>query len=71
MSNFKDKVGTNSHCSKCKIKKNCCCDFNDGIDDIIITTFEKEKIINRVGKSSQKYFKKINDKTYNIINLNG
>lgn len=35
------KEGTYNHCTACKIKKNCCCDFDDGIDNIIATAEEK------------------------------
>ena len=35
------KEGTYNHCTACKIKKNCCCDFDDGIDNIIATSEEK------------------------------
>ena len=62
--------GTYSHCSKCKIKKNCCCDFDEGIDNIVVTTMEKENIINRLGAISEKFFKRINDEAYNILSHN-
>ena len=63
--------GTYKHCSNCKIKKNCCCDFDDEIDNIVTTIQEKEQIIERVGKSCEKYFKKINEEAFNILNVNG
>lgn len=63
--------GTYSHCSKCKIKKNCCCDFDDEIDNIVTTVRERDDILNRVGKSYDKFFSKINDEAYNILNING
>lgn len=68
---LKKDSGTYEHCSNCKLKKNCCQDFEDGIDNIVTTLQEKEQIINKVGKSYNKYFKKINAEAYNIINKNG
>ena len=53
------KEGTYNHCTACKIKKNCCCDFDDGIDNIIATAEEKNILLKRVGKDYEKYFKKI------------
>ena len=39
--NIKNTIdGTYAHCSSCKIKKNCCCDFDDGIDNIVTTVKE-------------------------------
>lgn len=61
------KEGTYSHCSVCKIKKNCCCDFDEGIDDIVVTIKEKNEIINRLGNGAEKFFKRINDEAYNIL----
>ena len=63
--------GTYSHCSTCKIKKNCCCDFDDGIDNIVTTINEKEEIVKRLGSSAEVWFKKINDEAYNILNKKG
>ncbi len=63
--------GTYSHCSKCKIKKNCCCDFDDEIDNIVTTVRERNVILNRIGKNYDKFFSKINDEAYNILNING
>lgn len=63
--------GTYSHCSNCKIKKNCCCDFDDEIDNIVTTVSEKEQIIQRVGSGSEKYFVKINDEAFNILDIKG
>lgn len=68
---MKKDSGTYEHCSNCKLKKNCCQDFEDGIDNIVTTLQEKEQIINKVGKSYNKYFKKINAEAYNIINQKG
>lgn len=67
---MKQKEGTYSHCSKCKINKNCCCDFDESIDNIIVTIKEKENITNRLGAASEKFFKPINDKAYNILSQN-
>ena len=52
------------------VKKNCCCDFDDGIDNIIATSEEKNILLKRVGKEYEKYFKKINDSAYNILSIN-
>ena len=68
--NMSNKEGTYNHCSKCKIKRNCCCDFDTKIDNVIVSNNEKENIINRVGKDSEKFFKKINNEAYNIISHN-
>jgi len=62
--------GTYNHCSECKIKKNCCCDFDDSIDNIVTTSQEKEEIIKRVGFSAEQYFKRINNEAYNILSIN-
>jgi len=61
--------GTYSHCSTCKIKKNCCCDFEDGIDNIVTTVREKEEIVKRLGSDAEKHFKKINHEAYNILSI--
>ncbi|MBP3619863.1 MAG: YkgJ family cysteine cluster protein [Clostridia bacterium] len=61
--------GTYNHCSNCKIKKNCCCDFDDEIDNIVTTVAEKEKIIGRLGTSVEKYFRPINEEAFNILNI--
>ena len=63
--------GTYNHCSHCKIKKNCCCDFDDEIDNIVTTINEKEQIIQRLGKHNDKHFVKINDEAFNILSING
>ncbi len=63
--------GTYTHCSDCKIKKNCCCDFDDEIDNIVTTVKEKEQILQRVGKTYEKYFLKINNEAFNILNVKG
>lgn len=63
--------GTYNHCTDCKIKKNCCQDFDEGIDNIVTTNQEKQEIIEKVGISFEKYFKKINDEAYNILNIKG
>lgn len=70
MKHTKQNSGTYSHCSNCKIKKNCCCDFDDEIDNIVTTISEKETIINCLGKEVEKYFQPINDTAYNILNIN-
>jgi len=69
MKNVDLNNGTYSHCSQCKLKKNCCCDFDEGIDNIVTTVEEKNTIITRLGKEVDKYFKKINEEAYNIINI--
>ena len=69
MKNSDNKAGTYSHCSQCKIKKNCCCDFDESIDNIVTSINEKETIVSRLGKGSEKYFKKINNEAYNIISI--
>lgn len=63
--------GTYNHCSNCKIKKNCCQDFEEGIDNIVTTNQEKQDILERVGPSAEQYFKKINDEAYNILSIKG
>lgn len=63
------REGTYNHCSSCSIKKNCCCDFDDEIDNIIVTAEEKNALIQRTGQEYEKYFRKINDKAYNILNI--
>ena len=67
---MKNNTGTYSYCSKCKIKKNCCCDFEEGIDNIVTTIKEKETIIERLGHGAEKHFKAINDEAYNIMSIN-
>jgi len=63
--------GTYKYCSKCKIKKNCCCDFDDEIDNIVTTISEKDNIISRVGPDAEIWFKQINEEAYNILSENG
>ena len=62
--------GTYNYCTQCKIKHNCCCDFDKCIDNIIITNKEKEIIVNRVGENMERVFQQINDKSYNIVSDN-
>lgn len=62
--------GTYNHCSICKIKKNCCCDF-DEIDNIVTTISEKNEIVKRLGKSADNFFRQINNEAYNILNIQG
>lgn len=40
---IKSKCGTFEHCSKCKLKVNCCCDFGT-IDAPVISEIEREKL---------------------------
>ena len=63
--------GTYVHCSNCKMKKNCCQDFDDEIDNIVTTVYEKQQIINKVGTQYEKHFKKINDEAFNILSVDG
>ncbi len=70
MEKLKREDGTYNHCSHCKIHKNCCCDFDDGIDNIVTTIGEKEEIVKRLGGSANKHFKAINKEAYNIISQN-
>ena len=63
------KQGTYNHCSKCKART-CCCDFDNDIDNVVTTLEEKQLILERVGMENEKYFKKINDKAYNILSVN-
>lgn len=62
--------GTFKHCSNCKLKKNCCCDFTE-IDNVVTTVHEKEQIVKKLGKFSERHFFKINDEAYNILNVDG
>ena len=62
--------GTYSHCSNCKLEKNCCKDFYN-IDNIVITNKEKEVIVSKVGTAYDKYFAKINKEAYNILDIDG
>ena len=71
MGEITNNTGTYSHCSNCKLNKNCCCDFKDKIDDIIITKQEKLKILARVGIEYRRNFKRIKRGAYNIINVDG
>lgn len=64
-------TGTYRHCTDCKIKHNCCCDFEEGIDNIVVTLEEKKRIINAMGRGSESYFSKINEQAYNILSVNG
>ena len=41
MKDLKISDGTYEHCTKCKLKKNCCCDF----EDVIIFEFAGRKQI--------------------------
>lgn len=63
--------GTYNHCSICKIKKNCCCDFDDSIDNIVTTIYEKEQIIQRLGNSAEVWFSQINEEAFNILSNKG
>lgn len=63
--------GTFLHCSNCKIKNNCCCDFDDNIDNIVTTIKEKDDIVRKLGKNVNKHFIKINDEAFNILSYNG
>lgn len=52
-----------------QINENCCCDFDEGIDNIVITIKEKEQIISHVGKNFERYFCPINSEAFNILNI--
>jgi Fe-S-cluster containining protein len=58
--------GTFSHCSQCKVAK-CCCDFGEGIDYIMLTASEKQKILEAVGTNFEKYFSKLDDRVYHLV----
>ena len=66
-----NKQGTYGHCSHCKAKINCCCDFDNEIDNIVTTQQEKELIVNKLGKGVEKYFAPINEEAYNILSVKG
>ncbi len=68
MNVLKQSSGTYVYCSQCKIEKNCCCDFEDGIDNVVTTVQEKQRIIDRVGMDAEQYFVPINETAFNIIN---
>lgn len=52
------KEGTYNHCTACKIKKNCCCDFDDGIDNIIATSEEKNILLKGLEKNTKNISKR-------------
>lgn len=67
---LKSKEGTYKYCSNCKMKKNCCCEF-DKIDNIVTTIREKNEIIEKFGSSAEVFFRPINNDAYNIVSNQG
>lgn len=65
------KDGTYSHCTECKLKHNCCNDFDSSIDNIMVTKNEKDIILDRKGDDYAKYFKSISENAYHLINVEG
>ena len=62
--------GTYKHCSNCKVQPNCCCDFSDTIDNIVVTNLEYNLITTQYPEYKQ-YFKRINSESFHLLSRNG
>ena len=65
------KDGTYFHCSQCRLKNNCCNDFDGTIDNIMVTKEEHDIILGQVGETFEKYFQPLTDTVYHLLNING
>ena len=62
--------GTYKHCSNCQANPNCCCDFSDVIDNIVVTNDEYNLIVSKYPESISS-FKRLNSESFNLLSING
>ena len=62
--------GTYKHCSECTANPNCCCDFSDTIDNILVTNAEYESIISKHPEAAS-FFKRFNSEALHLLSQNG
>ena len=63
-------TGTYTHCSACTTHPNCCCDFSDTIDNIVVTNSEYDLLI-KAHPEAQQYFQQINSEAFHLLSTSG